>query len=195
MFTLLTYSLLKNIALICSCSPHSLHFATICNVLLVRNSIKSESDWKLMIDFSLRCKFEVDPFNSRIFLANFLIFRQSSACLYEWVFLSACSSICSSYLEVQECVCGSHILYVCSFSGIEVWVRPPHYLLGPVMAHFLQGHVVIFSCNEQLKKWRCHSVCPSVRPSVCPFFSFSVLGILSSVKLFQCCVKHVSSKL
>ena len=123
-FTLLTYSLLKNIALICSCSPHSLHFATICNVLLVRNSIKSESDWKLMIDFSLRCKFEVDPFNSRIFLANFLIFRQSSACLYEWVFLSACLSICSSYLEVQECMCGSPILCVCSLAHL-VWVRPP----------------------------------------------------------------------
>ena len=30
----------------------------------------------------------------------------------------------------------------------------------------------IFSCNEQLKKWRCHLVCALVRPGVLLFFFF-----------------------
>ena len=40
--------------------------------------------------------------------------------------------------------------------------------------------VLIFSCDEQLKKWRCHSLHVCVRVCVCvfvPFFSFSVLGV------------------
>ena len=38
----------------------------------------------------------------------------------------------------------------------------------------------LFSCNEQLKKWCCHSVRPFVRSfvfSCVPFFSFTVLGV------------------
>ena len=47
-----------------------------------------------------------------------------------------------------------------------------------------------FSCDEQLKKWRCHSVCPFVLPSI-PFFSFSVPGVSSNPKEFQWCFKAV----
>ena len=48
---------------------------------------------------------------------------------------------------------------------------------------------VIFSCDEQLKKWHCHSVCPCFRPSL--FFSFNVLEVSSSPKEFQWCFKTV----
>ena len=47
-----------------------------------------------------------------------------------------------------------------------------------------------FSCDEQLKKWRCHSV----RPYVCPFFSFSVLGVCSAFFLVLKCFNRVSRK-
>ena len=60
---------------------------------------------------------------------------------------------------------------------------------------------IIFSCDEQLKKWRCHSGCPFMfscfRVSL---FSFSVLGVCSafgmpyimSPREFQWCFKKVS---
>ena len=35
-------------------------------------------------------------------------------------------------------------------------------------------HSLIFSCNEQLKKWLCHSVRLFVCPFVCPFVRLSV---------------------
>ena len=50
-------------------------------------------------------------------------------------------------------------------------------------ATWLFACLYIFSCDEQLKKWRCHSV----RPCFHPFFSFSVLGVLSNPKVFKWC--------
>ena len=49
----------------------------------------------------------------------------------------------------------------------------------------------IFSCDEQLKKWWCHSVRPFVR-SLVPFFSFSVFGVRSALRKFQGRFKKVS---
>ena len=42
------------------------------------------------------------------------------------------------------------------------------------------------SCNEQFKNGHCYSDCPCVRVSL---FSFSVLGGLSCLKVFQWCFK------
>ena len=46
----------------------------------------------------------------------------------------------------------------------------------------------IFSCDEQLKKWRCHSVRSSVRPCV-TFFSFSVFEVCSAFGMSRGCFK------
>ena len=55
------------------------------------------------------------------------------------------------------------------------------------------GIFPVFSCDEQLKKGRCHSVRPFVRSCfrLSPFFSFSVLEVSSSAKEFQWCFKAV----
>ena len=58
--------------------------------------------------------------------------------------------------------------------------------------------VLVITCDEQLKKWPCHSVCVSVRPYVLSFLlvsvetstsgmSYSVIWIWSSPKEFQWC--------
>ena len=43
---------------------------------------------------------------------------------------------------------------------------------------FFFGHPVsIFSCDEELKKWRCHSVCSSFRSSFCPSLFFLLVSL------------------
>ena len=49
----------------------------------------------------------------------------------------------------------------------------------------------ISSCDEQLKKGRCHSFGSCFRLYVCPFFSFSVFEV--SI-VFQGCLKDISSR-
>ena len=66
-----------------------------------------------------------------------------------------------------------------------------HTILKGIKVHFKL--IRVFNCDEQLKKWRCHSVCVSVRPSV-PFFSFSVLEVSASPKEFQWCFKTAQRK-
>ena len=50
---------------------------------------------------------------------------------------------------------------------------------------------LVFSCKKQLKKWCCYSVgtCVCLLVHSSPYFSFSVLDILSSPKKFQWCFK------
>ena len=50
--------------------------------------------------------------------------------------------------------------------------------------HFMCVCSLIFSCDEQLKKWRCHSVRPFVT-----FFSFSVFGVGSVFGMSTGCFK------
>ena len=51
--------------------------------------------------------------------------------------------------------------------------------------------VFFFNCDELLKKLRRHSVRSCVPPSVCPLIYFSVLGVLSGLKVCQWCFKNV----
>ena len=53
---------------------------------------------------------------------------------------------------------------------------------------------MVFSCDEQLKKWLCHSVRSFVRLSVMKEFlkrKQDLLGVLSSPEEFQLCFKNV----
>ena len=75
------------------------------------------------------------------------------------------------------------VRFLCFMQLILLWSAFCAFMCAVLHASrflFLLVSGLCFSCDKQLKKWHCHSVCSFVCLCMCPFFSFSALWVCSA---------------